>query len=49
MQAACSKNLIVARPCRKCKDDTVIITVAGGKCISYKAVSGVFWMLRREL
>lgn len=42
MQAACSKNLIIARPCRKCKDDTVIITVAGGKCTSYKTVSGGF-------
>lgn len=49
IQAAYSKNLIVARPCRKCKDVTVIITVAGGKCASSKTASGVFQMLQREL
>lgn len=47
-QAAYSKNLIIGRPCRKCRDGTVIITVAGGKCASSKTASGVFRMLQRE-
>lgn len=48
IQPAYSKNLIVARPCRICKDVTIIITVAGGTCASSKTASGIFWMLQRE-
>lgn len=49
IQAACGRNLIVARPCRKCQDATVITAVAGGKCAPSRTASGVFQMLQRKL
>lgn len=49
IQAVSSKNLIIARPCRKCKNVTVIITVAGGKYAASKTASEVFGCCRGNL